>query len=97
MQVVYNFLKNLSWFTDNILGINVALFIFLFFIMIIDYITGLSAAIKEEKDSAKKEGRKMKTKSEVFESKKGLGWVFKIGFYFFNHLGNKLFYRKFKQ
>lgn len=56
----------LTKFSEAWLGISVSLFFLLFLVMITDYITGLRAS--------KKEGQK-------FISKKGLGWVFKLGSY----------------
>ncbi len=51
---------------EQFMGISASLFVLLFIIMITDYITGLRAS--------KKEGK-------TFISKKGLGWVFKLGSY----------------
>jgi len=56
----------ISFFSNNVLGISSGLFGMLILIMLTDYVTGLKAA--------KKEGEK-------FCSKKGLGWVFKLGSY----------------
>lgn len=56
----------LTMFTDTVLGISIGLFGLLILIMLTDYGTGLAAA--------KKEGQK-------FISKKGIGWVFKLGSY----------------
>lgn len=65
-------------FSNNFLGISVGLFCMLFVLMIMDYITGLSAAKLEEIRQARQEGRAVK---DIFSSKKGLGWVFKFGSY----------------
>lgn len=65
-------------FSNNFLGISVGLFCMLFVLMIMDYITGLSAAKLEEVRKAGQEGRPIK---DIFSSKKGLGWVFKFGSY----------------
>ena len=65
-------------FCNNFLGISVGLFLMLFVLMIMDYITGLSAAKLEEIRKAEQEKRCVK---DIFSSKKGLGWVFKFGSY----------------
>lgn len=65
-------------FSNSYLGISAGLFCMLFIIMITDYITGLKASKFEEKQKAKKENRAV---TDVFSSKKGLGWVFKFGAY----------------
>lgn len=65
-------------FCNDFLGISVGLFAMLFVIMIVDFITGLSASKYEEKNRAKSENREVK---DVFSSRKGLGWVFKFGSY----------------
>lgn len=65
-------------FSNNFLGISVGLFSMLFVLMIMDYITGLSAAKLEEIRKAGQESRPVK---DIFSSKKGLGWVFKFGSY----------------
>lgn len=56
----------LNTFAGDILGISFGLLILLFFIMLCDYFTGLQASMHEKK---------------VFSSKRGLSWVFKLGFY----------------
>jgi len=65
-------------FANDFLGISAFLFALLFIVMITDYITGLQASKIEEKRAAVKEDRKP---CDVFNSKKGLGWVFKFGSY----------------
>ena len=55
-----------AMFSNGVLGISAGLFLMLIVIMVTDYVTGLMAS--------KKEGKK-------FVSKKGLGWVFKLGSY----------------
>lgn len=51
---------------QQFIGISMSLFLLLFVIMITDYITGLRAS---------------KIEGKTFISKKGLGWVFKLGSY----------------
>ncbi len=65
-------------FISDIIGISFFLFGMLIIVMVTDYITGLAASRHEEKVLAKKENRKP---YNVFKSKKGLGWVFKLGSY----------------
>lgn len=65
-------------FCNNFLGISLGLFFMLFTIMIVDYITGLTAAKLEEKRKAREQGRQ---EVDIFSSRKGLGWVFKFGAY----------------
>lgn len=67
LAAFYSFLASFFCaFSQNFMGISGSLFLLLFIIMLTDYATGLKAA--------KIEGQK-------FESKKGLGWVFKFGSY----------------
>lgn len=56
----------LAVLSNNFMGISASIFMLLFAVMLIDYITGLAAS--------KKEGL-------AFISKKGLKWVFKLGSY----------------
>lgn len=56
----------LTYFSNSVLGISLFLFCLLFVVMIIDFITGLAAAFRE---------------NQKFKSKRGLEWVFKFGFY----------------
>lgn len=65
-------------FSTNFLGVSAFIFSLLFIVMITDYITGLAASRVEEKRKAIEEQRPMR---DVFNSKKGLGWVFKFGSY----------------
>jgi phage-related holin len=53
-------------FSNDFLGISALLFALLFFVMIIDYITGIAASKREKK---------------ILTSKRGLDWVFKFGSY----------------
>jgi phage-related holin len=78
ISILLSIFNGLEYFCKNMLGISVALLLAIFTIMIIDYITGLKAAKKEEKDNAKKENREIKN---ILSSKKGLNWVFKFGSY----------------
>lgn len=64
--IIGGWISVFTLFCDNVIGISSGLFLLLVLIMITDYITGLKAA--------KKEGQR-------FCSKKGLGWVFKLGSY----------------
>lgn len=64
--IIAYWLSILTMFTNSVLGISALLFGLLIIVMLTDYITGLAAS--------KKEGVK-------FCSKKGLGWVFKLGSY----------------
>jgi len=76
---IFSFLMSaMASMCQNFLGVSFGLFIALFFIMIIDYITGLRAAKKEERDAAERELRPIR---KIFSSKKGLNWVFKFGSY----------------
>jgi phage-related holin len=59
-------LSVIAMFCSNVLGISVGLFALLVVVMVTDYITGLMAAKKEK---------------QKIVSKKGLGWVFKLGSY----------------
>lgn len=59
-------LSVIAMFCNSILGISVGLFALLIVVMVTDYITGLMAAKKEK---------------QKLVSKKGLGWVFKLGSY----------------
>lgn len=81
--IVGGWISVLTILCDNFFGISVFVFMALMVIMVTDYITGLSAS--------KKEGKK-------FCSKRGLGWVFKLGSYMVfltvsfslqNEIGNK--------
>lgn len=55
-----------TYLVTNVLGVSVFLITCLFVIMVVDYITGLTAAHQER---------------QKIISKKGLRWVFKLGFY----------------
>lgn len=64
--VIGGWISVLTMICNNFFGVSVIVFTALMVIMVTDYITGLAAS--------KKEGKK-------FISKKGLGWVFKLGSY----------------
>jgi len=64
--IIGGWLSVLTIICNNLLGVSVFVFGALIVIMITDYITGLAAS--------KKEGQR-------FISKRGLGWVFKLGSY----------------
>jgi len=64
--IVGGWISVLTMLCNNFFGISVVLFMALMVIMVTDYITGLAAS--------KKEGKR-------FNSKRGLGWVFKLGSY----------------
>lgn len=68
----------ISLFSESVLGISAGFLILLVIIMITDYITGLCVAVKKEIE---------------LRSKRGLGWVFKLGSYLVA-LAASLFLRK---
>ena len=65
-------------FAHDYLGISAGLFALLFIVMVTDYITGLTAARVEEIRKAKLEDRPPRS---IYNSKKGLSWVFRLGSY----------------
>lgn len=65
-------------FANDYLGISAGLFALLFVVMVTDYITGLTAARMEEVRKAAIEERPVR---DIFNSKKGLSWVFRLGSY----------------
>ena len=77
-MVVSGIFTAITVFSESILGISAGFLILLFIIMITDYITGLSVAMKKEIE---------------LRSKRGLGWVFKLGSYLVA-LAASLFLRK---
>lgn len=64
--ILSSVLTLITSFAENVLGIYVGLFIFLFVVMLADYITGRMAAKMEHQE---------------MNSKRGLDWWFKMGFY----------------
>lgn len=68
-------------FANNYLGISIGLFVVLVCIMFTDLFTGLVASYHEEKLLANKENRPMLPLRDIYKSKKGLGWIFKLGSY----------------